>query len=789
MKASISWLKSLCPTDLSVDEIVNRLTMAGLEVDGVEAAAKPFTHVVVGEVLSVSQHPDADKLNVCEVTDGELTYQVVCGAPNVRAGLKVPFARVGAVLGDDFKIKQAKLRGVESNGMLCGADELGLSDERDGLMELPCHFNPGADFAQLLSLPDDVVEVDLTPNRGDCLSITGLARELGVLSQAQVSFVDCDPVDPESDETHDVYLSAPEGCPCYVGRIIENVDVSRPTPVWMVERLRRSGVRSIDAIVDITNYVMLELGQPMHAFDRDQLVGAIDVRMANDGEQLVLLDGKTLTLTNDVLVIADQEKPLALAGIMGGEHSGISAKTTSVFLESAYFNPITVAGKARRYGLHTDASARFERGVDWQLAERACQRATALLIEICGGTPGPVIITDNEQALPTMQVVELSNARIEQQLKINLSTEAIQQMLEALGFGVEVINGGFRCVAPSWRFDVSIEQDLIEEIARIYGYNNLPTSLPAQALTMASVPETDTPLMRLKHYLVDQDIQEVITYSFVDPETQAVLGDGIAGVRLANPIASNLAEMRRSLLPGLVEAVRHNVNRQASRVRLFETGQCFVSQGDELDQSERVGIAIYGQSDPLHFSGDRAVDFFDLKGVVDGLGMINGGAELNWEPLEHPALAPGQTASVSLDGKVLGVVGRLHPKLARELDLPKPLFLADLTLSPLLCGQVTAFKAIARYPRVIRDLAIVVDNCVAWQQIVDAITGLSDARIQSVELFDVYRGTGVPEGRQSLALSLSLQDPEKTLDDTAIQELVDQVVQVLHEQTGAELRG
>ena len=789
MKASISWLKSLCPTDLSVDEIVSRLTMAGLEVDGVEAAAKPFTHVVVGEVLSVSQHPDADKLNVCEVTDGEATYQVVCGAPNVRAGLKVPFARVGAVIGDDFKIKQAKLRGVESNGMLCGADELGLSDERDGLMELPDFFVTGSDFAELLSLPDQVVEVDLTPNRGDCLSITGLARELGVLSQAQVSFVDCDPVDPESDETHDVYLSAPEGCPCYVGRVIENVDVSRPTPVWMVERLRRSGVRSIDAIVDITNYVMLELGQPMHAFDRDQLVGAIDVRMANDGEQLVLLDGKTLTLTNDVLVIADQEKPLALAGIMGGEHSGISEKTTSVFLESAYFNPITIAGRARRYGLHTDASARFERGVDWQLAEHACQRATALLIEICGGTPGPVMITDNEQALPKMRIVELSNARIEQQLKINLSTEAIQQMLEALGFGVEVVDGGFRCVAPSWRFDVSIEQDLIEEIARIYGYNNLPTSLPAQALTMASIPETDTPLMRLKHYLVDQDIQEAITYSFVDPETQAVLGDGIAGVRLANPIASNLAEMRRSLLPGLVEAVRHNVNRQASRVRLFETGQCFVSQGDELDQSERVGIAIYGQSDPLHFSGDRAVDFFDLKGVVEGLCMINGGAELNWEPSQHPALAPGQTASVSLDGKVLGVVGRLHPKLARELDLPKPLFLADLELSPLSCGQVTAFKAISRYPRVLRDLAIVVDDGVAWQQIVDAITGLADARIQSVELFDVYRGTGVPEGRQSLALSLSLQDPEKTLDDTAIQELVDQVVQVLNEQTGAELRG
>jgi phenylalanyl-tRNA synthetase beta chain len=411
------------------------------------------------------------------------------------------------------------------------------------------------------------------------------------------------------------------------------------------------------------------------------------------------------------------------------------------------------------------------------------------MIEICGGTPGPVMITDNEQALPKMQVVELSNARIQQQLKINLPSETIQHMLEALGFGIEVVDGGFRCVAPSWRFDVSIEQDLIEEIARIYGYNNLPTSLPAQALTMASVPEADTPLMRLKHYLVDQDIQEAITYSFVDPETQAILGDGVEGVRLANPIASNLAEMRRSLIPGLVEAVRHNVNRQAPRVRLFETGQCFVSKGDQLDQSERVGIAIYGQSDPIHFGGDRTVDFFDLKGVVDGLGMINGGGEFTWAPSEHPALAPGQTASVSLNGEVLGVVGRLHPKLARELDLPKPLFLADLALSPLLCGQVTAFKAISRYPKVLRDLAVIVDDGVAWQQIVDAVTSLSDARIQSVELFDVYRGTGVPEGRQSLALSLSLQDPEKTLEDAAIQELVDQVVQVLRERTGAELRG
>jgi len=673
--------------------------------------------------------------------------------------------------------------------MLCGADELGLSDERDGLMELPDHFAIGSNFADLLSLPDHVLEVDLTPNRGDCLSMTGLARELGVLSQTAVRYVDCEVVDPESDETHDVHLLAPEGCPCYVGRVIEHVEVTKPTPMWMVERLRRSGIRSIDAIVDITNYVMLELGQPMHAFDRDQLVGEINVRMAYPSEQLVLLDGKTLTLSEDVLVIADQEKALALAGIMGGEHSGISERTNTVFLESAYFDPITIAGKARRYGLHTDASARFERGVDWQLAERACQRATALILDICGGVPGPVMITDNEQALPTLQVVTLTHARIKQQLKIELASETIQQMLQALGFDVDVTSDGFRCVAPSWRFDIAIEQDLIEEIARIYGYNNLPTSLPAQALTMAAVPEAETPLMRLKHYLVDQDVQEAVTYSFVDPAMQALLGDGVQGVRLANPIASNLAEMRRSLMPGLVEAVRHNVNRQAPRVRVFETGQCFVSSGDQLDQSERLGIALYGQQAPLHFSGDRLVDFFDLKGIVDGLGMVNGSGNLSWSSGEHPALAPGQTARVSLNGQSIGIVGRLHPRLARELDLPKPLFLADLNLPPLLSGQVTAFKAISRYPKVLRDLAVLVDDSVAWQQIVDAVESLGDLRIQSVELFDVYRGTGVPEGRQSLALSLSLQDPEKTLDDGAIQELVDQVVRILGDQTGAELRG
>lgn len=789
MKASMSWLKSLCPTDLAVDEIVSRLTMAGLEVDAVDPASHTFSEVVVGEILAITPHPDADKLNVCEVSDGTGQLQVVCGAGNVRVGLKAPFAKVGGQIGSEFTIKEAKLRGVTSQGMLCGADELGLSDERDGLMELPVDAPVGMDFAAYLALPDTVLEVDLTPNRGDCLSITGLARELAVLSDTPWQPVDCADVTAATATEFPVQLSAPSACPVYVGRVIQNVDITRPTPIWMVERLRRSGIRSIDAVVDVTNYVMLELGQPMHAFDLAVLEGGIDVRFAKADETLTLLDGKQLRLAEDVLVIADHGKPLALAGVMGGEHSGISATTRDVFLESAFFDPITIAGKARRYGLHTDASARFERGVDWQLAERACERATALLIEICGGEPGPTVKTEAVDSLPTAQQITLTEQRISQQLRVVIEPERVTSILTSLGCEVTQESDGYRVLAPSWRFDIAIEQDLIEELARIYGYNHLPVSLPAQALSMASIPESDTPLDRLKSYLVDQDIQEAITYSFVDPELQARLGDGVAGVRLANPIASNMAEMRRSMIPGLVEAVRHNVNRQASRVRLFETGQCFVQQADGLDQSERLGIALYGQDAPVHFTGARGVDFFDLKGVIEGIAGLNRASGLTWTPGTHPAMAPGQTAAVHCDGVYLGTVGRLHPRLARELDLPKPLYVADLQLAPLLIGQVTAFKAISRYPRVTRDLAIVVDEGIQWRQVLDAVASVDDACIRDVQLFDVYQGPGIGPGQKSLALSLSLQDQEGTLDDSRIQGLIDQVVLALKTQINADLRG
>lgn len=789
MKASISWLKSLCPTDLAVEELVSRLTMAGLEVDAVESAANAFSRVVVGEVIGVTPHPDADKLNVCEVTDGTARFQVVCGASNVRAGLKVPFAQVGGQVGPDFQIKEAKLRGVLSQGMLCGADELGLSDERAGLMELPAEAPVGHDFAQYLGLPDAVVEVDLTPNRGDCLSVTGLAREMSVLSGVPLTPIACTAVAPVLEDQFPVRLLAPEACPVYVGRVIRGVDINRPTPLWMVERLRRSGIRSIDAVVDVTNYVMLELGQPMHAFDRAVLTDEIQVRFAKANETLTLLDGKQLTLAEDVLVIADAEKALALAGVMGGEHSGISETTRDVFLESAYFDPVVIAGKARRFGLHTDASARFERGVDWQLAARACERATALLLEICGGQAGPLVKTAVESAMPRVQEVTLTDARLQQQLRIELPKAEVKSMLESLGLEVTEVAEGLHCRAPSWRFDLAIEQDLVEEVARIYGYNNLPVSLPVQAVAMAAVPEARTPTNRLKNYLVDQDLQEVITYSFVSPESQAMLGDGTVGVRLANPIASNMAEMRRSLFPGLVDAIQHNVNRQANRVRLFETGQCFVADSEGLDQSERLGLALYGQADPLHFKGTREVDFFDLKGLINGLSEINGGPQVLWSPGTHPALAPGQTAQLSVNGQVIGVAGRLHPKWARALDLPKPLYLVDCLLTPFLSGQVTAFKAISRYPRVSRDLAIVVSEGTAWAQVESALAKLGDPRIRDVQLFDVYRGPGVAEGMLSLALTLSLQDAQATLDESAIQGIMDAVMSVLKTELNAELRG
>ena len=787
MKASIAWLKSLTPTTLDAQGLVSSLTMAGLEVDAVVSIAHPFTDVVVAEVRRVEAHPEADKLHVCQVFDGVREWQVVCGAPNVRVGLKAPLARVGAQLTESVHIHTAMLRGVESHGMLCGADELGLAEERAGLMELPGDAPVGSTLQAYLSLPDHALDVDLTPNRGDCLSITGLARELGVLTDASFTPVSIVPVAATSTAQLPVQLEAPSGCPKYVGRVIEHVDVTRATPLWMVERLRRSGIRSIDAVVDITNYVMLELGQPMHAFDREQLADGIVVRFAHPDETLVLLDGRTVVLSEDVLVIADHQKPLALAGVMGGEHSGIQAATRHVFLESAFFDPITIAGRARRFGLHTDASQRFERGVDWALAEQALERATALLIDVCGGNAGPTIVIESPTHQPTRPTIRLRRARLAQQLALGLPDPEVTAILESLGMMVTQTSEGWLCEAPSWRFDLGIEQDLVEEVARVYGYNRLPTSLPAQAISMAAQPEAVMSVRRLKQFLVDADCQEVVTYSFVDPALQAMF-EQEPGVRLANPIASNMAEMRRSMLPGLLEACRFNVNRQVGRIRFFETGQCFVPEADGLNQSERLGIVLMGAADRTSWEASRPVDFFDLKGLLDGIVALHGGAQLQYAEANHCAMAPGQTAQVVCQGQPIGWVGRLHPRLARALDLVKPVYLADLSLSPLLTGAVTTFEMISRYPSVKRDIAVVVPEDTSWGGVQACLESVHDERLRAIELFDVYRGDSIGKELKSFALSLTFQAKDSTLDESEIAGLMVMIMTRLKTELGATIR-
>ncbi len=580
MKFSEKWLRSWANPQVSHDELVARLSMVGLEVDADLPVAGAFSGVVVGEVLSTEQHPDADKLRVCQVSNGSETFQVVCGAPNVRAGLKIPFAMIGAELPGDFKIKKAKLRGVESFGMLCSAKELQISEENAGLLELPADAPVGQDVRAYLELDDYPIEVGLTPNRGDCLSLAGLAREVSAIYDVPLAPVAVDAVAAQHDETRPVELAAPAACPRYLGRVIRNVDLSRPTPLWMVERLRRSDIRSIDPVVDVTNYVMIELGQPMHAFDLAEINGGVRVRMAEDGEKLVLLDGQEITLRADTLVIADHQRALAIAGVMGGEHSGVSDSTRDLFLEAAFFDTIALAGKARSYGLHTDSSHRFERGVDSQLARKAMERATRLILDIVGGEPGPIVEQVSEAHLPKVAPITLRAERVTQMLGMPLDAAEIVRLLQALELTVVADGEGQWSVGvPSHRFDISLEVDLIEELARLYGYNRLPVRYPQARLAPNNKPEARAALPLLRRLLVARGYQEAITFSFIDPALFELFDPGTQPLTLANPISADMAAMRSSLWPGLVKALQHNLNRQQSRVRLFESGLRFVAAG------------------------------------------------------------------------------------------------------------------------------------------------------------------------------------------------------------------
>ncbi len=793
MKFSEQWLREWVSPQLATQALADQITMAGLEVDAVEPVAAVFEGVVVAEVLERVQHPDADKLSVCRVSDGSAEpVQVVCGAPNVAAGQKVPFARVGAVLPGDFKIKRAKLRGQASHGMICSASELGLEEETSpGILELPASAPVGEDFRVWLGLDDHTIEVDLTPNRGDCLSVKGMAREVGVLNRLAVAGPATAPVAATHDETFPVRVEDAEHCPRYLGRLIKGVDVTAETPLWMVERLRRSGIRAIDPVVDVTNYVMLELGQPLHAFDRANLHGAVIVRLAREGERLVLLDGQEITLADDTLVIADERGPLAIAGVMGGEHSGVNGETRDIFLESAFFAPLAVAGQARRYGLHTDASHRFERGVDPALAREAAERATALLLEITGGEPGPLVEVASAEHLPGERPVRLRAARLEQALSKALPAEEVTDILQRLGMAVTADALGWDAMAPTWRFDIAIEEDLIEEVARIHGYNRLPVRRPAARLALRPDHEARTPLGRLRRQMVARGYQEAVTYSFVAPELQKTLLPEAVSPVLANPISSDLSVMRASLFPGLVRALTHNLNRQQSRVRLFETGLIFRGELDDLQQLPMLGALVCGSREPEGWSADRErVDFFDLKGDLESLLAMGGDLEAwRFEPAEHPALHPGQCARILHRGEEAGWIGTLHPAVRAQLGLKVDAVLFEVRLDALTHGKVPAFTPLSRFPEVRRDLAFLVDEDLPVQALLDTLHGQAGEWLTESRLFDVYQGKGVPEGRKSVALGLTWQHPSRTLNDEEINQLVDAIVTESRQHLGAELRG
>jgi phenylalanyl-tRNA synthetase beta chain len=792
MKFNEAWLREWVNPEIDRDALLEQLTMAGLEVDGVEPVAGDFKGVVVAKVTACDKHPNADKLSVCSVDDGEAEYQVVCGAPNVRAGLIVAFARVGAVLPGNFKIRKAKLRDVESKGMLCSAAELELGDDHDGIMELDETLQTGADLRAALELDDVIVDLDLTPNRGDCLGLRGLAREVAVLNRLELQEPEIAPVDASHDEVFAIELAA-DGCPKYLGRVIKDVDIARPSPFWLIERLRRSGLRSIDPVVDVTNFVMLELGQPMHAFDLNQIKGGIVVRMAHEGEKLTLLDGQEVTLDTQTMLITDASGPVAIAGVMGGERSGVQSDTRDVFLECAFFQPLAVAGTARRYGLQTDAAHRYERGVDFELQHLAIERATALLLEIVGGSAGPIVEAIAPELLPTRAEVSLREARLNELLGVTIDPTAVDAALRQLGFELlsrtEADAGVVWTIrAPSHRFDIAREADLVEEICRIYGYNNIPSRQPLTRLSLAEVPISTSPVSALKQQLVDLGYQEAITYSFVDPKLQDLLAPNVAAIALANPMSADQSVMRVNLLPGLISALGANVARQQDRVSLFEHGLSFMP-GEQLVQEERVGLLRWGRrAEEIWNQSDERVDFFDLKGDIERLLLFAGVTDAVFAPAADPLLHPGQSACVSVDGELVGSFGRLHPELEARLDIASDIYVGEFKAAALLRRNKRTHREISRYPSVRRDLSLLVAAETPANRLFEVVREAIGDVLVDFTLFDVYQGKGIDSTEKSVGLGLTLQHPSATLTDEEIGHYVDNALAALTAAVGARLR-
>jgi phenylalanyl-tRNA synthetase beta chain len=791
MRFSESWLRNWVNPPVDSHHLSDQLSMAGLEVDAVTPAAPDFSGVVVGLVTTAEPHPEATKLHVCTVdVGGPAPLKIVCGAANVAAGQRVPVAVIGAVLPGDLKIKRARLRGIESFGMICSAKELGLAETSEGIMVLPADAPVGRDVRDWLGLDDRCIEVDLTPDRGDCLCIAGLAREVAAINRMDFTPPEVEPVVPLIDEHFPVRLEAPDACPRYVCRIIRGIDPTAESPLWLRERLRRGGIRSISPVVDVTNYVMLELGQPMHGFDLGRLEREIRVRLAMPGERLVLLNGEEVRLRPDTLVIADAGGPVALAGIMGGSSTGVGPDTRDILLESAFFAPAQIAGKARSYGLHTDSSHRFERGVDPDLQVQAIERATRLLLDCVGGEPGPVVNVLTPDHLPRHSTLMLRSDQCARILGLTLPPETIVDILGRLGMALEPVAGGWRVTPPSARFDLVHEVDLIADVGRIHGYEQIPVSHAVSAALAQGLPEAAFDLDRARLALVDRGYQEVITYSFVNPELQARLEPGVEGLVLSNPISADLSVMRLGLWAGLLHTARYNQARQQERVRIFETGLRFRPGPQGLRQEPAIGGLVIGPVAPEQWGHPPApADFFSLKADVEALLALSGdGSGYRFVPDRHPALHPGQTARIERDGRTIGLMGMLHPALAAELDLTGDAFLFEVEQAALTTGRLPRFSSVSRFPAIRRDLAIVVDQGVAYAQIAACIRTAASELLRELVLFDVYAGANIDPGHKSLALGLILQAPSQTLTDQMVDEAVARVVARLVSEFGARLR-
>lgn len=792
MQFSEQWLRSLVNPPLDSEALGHLLTMAGLEVEEAEAVAPAFEGVVVAQIVEAEKHPNADKLKLCKVDAGQgQLLQIVCGAPNAAAGMKVPCAVVGARL-PGFEIKAAKLRGVESFGMLCSARELGLSEDHAGLLELPGDAPLGQDVRTYLSLDDTRFTIKLTPNRSDCLSLLGVAREVAALTGEALVPPAIDPVTPTIDARREIVLDAPEACPRYCGRILRGVDAKAPTPEWMQRRLARSGIRSISAIVDITNYVMLELGQPLHAFDDARLAGAIHVRYPRAGEQVLLLNEQTVAPAADTLLIADESRALALAGIMGGEDSGVTLETSDVFLESAFFAPAAIAGRARGYGFVSDASHRFERGVDFALAARAIERATRLVLEICGGAAGPVVEAVSPAHLPARKPVRLRPARARRLLGIALDDAAITRLLEGVQLAVAREGEALSVTPPSFRFDIEIEEDLIEEIARLHGYDNIPALPPQGGLAMLDRTESARTAWDVRHLIAARDYQEVVNYAFVDEAWERDFCANDAPIRLANPIASQMSVMRSSLIPGLVANLVANRKRQTERVRVFEIGRCFERKADGepvpgFHQPLRVAALAAGGALPEQWGAPaRSVDFYDVKGDVEALFAP---LKLEFVPVSDAALHPGRAAAVLFEGRRVGVVGEVHPVWVQRYELGFAPVVFELELDAVLRARLPAYREISRQPAVTRDLALVVEQALPVARVVAVMREAAPAIVQGIELFDVYHGKGIDPGKKSLAFRVLMQDTQRTLEDAEVDAAIAAIVSHADASLGARLRG